>query len=317
MVTRRSIFTRSERIGAFSQSSSYARQDNTISIRPRDDWATDRNARIAYADEEVRFLLVHHSASSNDYTEEDVPSILRGFFDYHTSPEKGWGDVAYNFLIDRFGVIWEGRSGSVDRPVTADATGGNQGFSQLVCLIGDFSTEPPSDAATSSLVSTLAWLADRYGVSTAPGAEITFVSRGSNRWQVGEKVTTATIAGHRDMSVTSCPGDKLYLYVTGDLAVDVDAIREKSTGAASTLPATPDPMTNSTHQIGSSTTRPTELPAAVPATTTSLSQITAAQAETQRDSNDAWIRGLAGSAVAGLLAIIIKRRIDNARARSG
>jgi len=60
------------------------------------------------------------------------------------------------------------------------------------------------------MVALLAWLADSYAVDTAPGATARFTSRGSNRWPVGAPVTTSTIAGHRDMSHTACPGDASY-----------------------------------------------------------------------------------------------------------
>lgn len=61
-----------------------------------------------------------------------------------------------------------------------------------------------------ALVKTLAWLADRYSIDTAPGATTSFVSRGSQRHRAGVSVTTSTIAGHRDMSYTVCPGDGVY-----------------------------------------------------------------------------------------------------------
>lgn len=61
------------------------------------------------------------------------------------------------------------------------------------------------------MIGLLAALADTYLVETAPGSMTTFVSRGSNRWPVGTSVTTTTIAGHRDMSQTACPGDFAYL----------------------------------------------------------------------------------------------------------
>lgn len=100
----------------------------------------------------MKFLLVHHSASRNGHSTADAPGILRSFYDYHTGPEKGWNDIAYNFLIDAGGGIWEGRSGSFDGPVAGDATGGNQGFTQLVCLIGDYNVAQPSIASLSSPV---------------------------------------------------------------------------------------------------------------------------------------------------------------------
>jgi hypothetical protein len=193
-------------------------------VLPRDEWAASRDPTGPLAVEEVTFLLVHHTASRNDYTPDDVPGLLRGFFDFHTTG-RGWHDIAYNFLIDRFGRVWEGRQGSIDGPVAGDATGGNQGFSQLCALIGDFTSESPTPEALDSLVSVLAWMADRYGVETAPGSTVTFVSRGSNRWPVGAAVESATIAGHRDMSQTECPGDVLYEYVTSRLIADVTAHR--------------------------------------------------------------------------------------------
>jgi hypothetical protein len=154
-----------------------------------------------------------------------VPSILRSFYDFHTSPEKGWNDIAYNFLIDTAGGIWEGRSGSLAGAVAGDATGGNQGYSQLVCLIGDFNATDPSPASLTSLTALLAWLADKHGIDTSPGSQVSFTSRGSNLWPSGANVTTSTITGHRTMSKTSCPGDSLYDIVTTSLPGDVHNAR--------------------------------------------------------------------------------------------
>lgn len=103
-----------------------------VEIIPRSEWAVDLSPTGPLPSEEVRFLLVHHTASGNEYERGDVPALLRGFFEFHTSAEKGWRDIAYNFLIDRFGRVWEGRTGSTDGPIAGDATGGNQGYTQLV-----------------------------------------------------------------------------------------------------------------------------------------------------------------------------------------
>jgi hypothetical protein len=195
-------------------------------IHPRSDWATDRPPKGPLAAEDVKFLLVHHSASRADHEPGDAPDILRSFYDFHTSPEKGWDDIAYNFLIDSGGGVWEGRAGSVEGPVAGDATGGNQGFSQLVCLIGDYNETEPTPASLGSLVVVLAWLADRYDIDTSPGAVVTFTSKGSNLWPSGEAVTTPTIAGHRVMSRTTCPGSNLNAYVVGGLMADVNGARQ-------------------------------------------------------------------------------------------
>jgi hypothetical protein len=208
-----------------------------ISINPRSSWATDRPPKGPLDPEDVRFLIAHHSASRNGHTSADAPSILRSFYDFHTG-DKGWNDIAYNFLIDSGGGIWEGRAGSLDGPVAGDATGGNQGFTQLVCVIGDYNAAQPTRASLTALVSLLAWLSDRYSIVTDPGSAVTFVSRGSNKWPAGSSVTTPTIIGHRAMSQTTCPGTNLNNYVVGSLMADVTAARGGQPVSPTTQPAT-------------------------------------------------------------------------------
>ncbi len=150
---------------------------------------------------------------------------------FHTGP-KGWHDIAYNFLVDREGGVWEGRAGSLAGPVAADATGGSQGFDQLVCFIGDFTSVTPTPAALDAGNRTLAWLAQRYSIDTSAGAKVTFVSRGSNKWPAGARVTTSTIAGHREMSTTACPGNAFYPYVRNQMQGAVQELRGGGVPAA-------------------------------------------------------------------------------------
>jgi len=199
-------------------------------VLPRDSWGADLPPRGRIAPETVQFLLVHHTASSNTYPDGGGAEVLRQTYAYHTSAAKGWPDVCYEFFVDHDGLVYEGRAGALAGPVMADATGGSQGFAQLVCLIGDFSTVEPTAAMRESLIKVLAWLAERYGVDTAPGATTTFVSRGSQRYPAGTSVTTATIAGHRDMSYTVCPGDTVY-FTLEQLRTDVHAQRTAWHGA--------------------------------------------------------------------------------------
>ena len=159
-----------------------------LDIWPRSAWADGRPPLGPIEQEDVRFLLVHHTASSNSYSESGAIDIMRGAYDLHTGPDKGWPDVAYNFFVDRFGRVFEARAGSIDGAVVADATGGSQGFAQLVCIIGNFTSEMPSASALSSAGRVLAWMADRFEIDTRPGSTVDFVSRGSNLWPVGTPV---------------------------------------------------------------------------------------------------------------------------------
>jgi hypothetical protein len=179
-----------------------------LSIYPRDAWGANLPPVGPIATETPQFFLVHHTASSNAYP--SAVNLIQATYAFHTSAAKGWSDVCYEFFIGRDGDVWEGRAGALTGPVVADATGGSQGFAQLICMLGDFTAQLPTPAAMTSLVNVLAWLGGRYAIDISPDATTTFVSRGSQRWATGTVVTTHTIAGHRDMSFTECPGDALY-----------------------------------------------------------------------------------------------------------
>lgn len=214
-------------------------------IHPRQEWADGLKPLRAMKSEEpgdVRFLLVHHSESPNTDRPGGTPERLRSFFRFHTSAEKGWPDVAYNFFVDRFGEVWEGRSGSLSAPVRGDATGGSQGFAQLACFVGDHSHQPPSAAAMTAMTELLAWLAVRFAIDLSPASRITFTSRGSNRWPAGQQVSTDPIAGHRDMSQTECPGEALYPLIRSTLLPGARSL----VGAARSPVPVPSPSTSAT-----------------------------------------------------------------------
>jgi hypothetical protein len=206
-------------------------------IKPRTAWAgglSPTGPLPVEKPEDVKFLLVHHTAGANGYAAAEVPETLRAIFRYHTGP-KGWNDVAYNFFIDAYGGIWEGRQGSLTAPVMGDATGGSQGHGLLCCFMGDHSKVPPTAAALASMTDLLAWLAGRYAIDLRPGATASFVSRGSNLHPAGKTVTTPTIAAHREMSRTACPGDACFRLVKGELSRSA-ALKA---GASAGLPGAP------------------------------------------------------------------------------
>lgn len=239
-------------------------------IQPRDAWGLDLPVTgDIVAEDDVRFLLVHHTASTNDYGQDQVVDQIRDFYRFHTGPEKGWPDVAYNFFVDRFGGIWEARAGSIDGPVRGDATGGSQGFALLCSLIGNHTEAEVTPEALESLSSLLAWLAERHGIDTTPGTLVDFTSRGSNRWPEGAAVTTPTISGHRDMSQTTCPGDATYQLLATDIPTRVSARRQ----AAMTAVAS----STTTTSVGESSTE---------SSTAQASQTESAQAESAQLSTE-------------------------------
>jgi hypothetical protein len=284
-------------------------------IRPRSDWAGDRAPKgELVAEGDVRFLLVHHTASTNDYGPDRVAEQIRGFYDFHTGPEKGWPDVAYNFFVDRYGGIWEGRQGSLAGAVRGDATGGSQGFAQLCSLIGNFQESPVTAEQQASLTQLLAWLAERHGIDTTPGATVTFVSRGSNRWPAGQEVTAHTIAGHRDMSLTSCPGDQAYALVPETLPAGATTLRAEAAAVTSTTttaptapPTTPAPAP--TTPAAPATLGADTLPAG--------SDLAAGPAAAPGDDDTSTVLLVGGAAGAGLLALVAGVRARLRRRAAG
>lgn len=240
-------------------------------IHPRTDWANGRSAKGQLAEEDVRFLIIHHSESPNTEKPGSIPGRLRGFYDYHTGT-KAWPDVAYNFFVDPFGEIWEGRTGSLAGPVRGDATGGNQGFSQLCCFVGDHTAKLPTDAAMTAMAGLVAWLAGRYAIDLGAGKSIEFTSRGSNRWSKGVAVTTDPLVGHRDMSQTSCPGDALYPLVRTRILTEAQALMGARPASPSPTPSAipsqaPDPTPTPTPAASTQTVTPVATAAPSPPAT--------------------------------------------------
>ncbi|HUV19858.1 MAG TPA: hypothetical protein VMW33_15360, partial [Ilumatobacteraceae bacterium] len=89
-----------------------------LRIHPRSEWGADLPPTGPIGTETVKFLLVHHTASSN--TVPDPRSIIRQTYAFHTGPQKRWPDICYHFMIGPDGSIWETRAGSLAGPVVAD-----------------------------------------------------------------------------------------------------------------------------------------------------------------------------------------------------
>jgi hypothetical protein len=185
-------------------------------------WGADESIRRAgprYADA-VHFAIVHHTAGSNNYTRAQSAAIVRGIQIYHVKG-NGWDDIGYNFLVDKYGQIFEGRYGGMDRPVIgAHALGFNTG-AVGVSVIGDYRSAAISAAAKASLEELLAWRLDVAHVD--PLSLVSRISGGSPKFPRGVPVVLRAVSGHRDVNFTDCPGDALYAELP-QIARDVAAL---------------------------------------------------------------------------------------------
>ena len=150
---------------------------------------------------------VHHSASGNGYAQADVPALIRSFYRYHTK-SLGWSDIAYNFLVDSYGTIWEGRFGGIDQAVRGAHTLGFNNNSTGFCVIGNLDSAQPTQATLDSLASLAAWKLSAYARDPQGWTQVE--SEGSDKFPNGKVVSLPVIDGHRDTNDTACPGGNLY-----------------------------------------------------------------------------------------------------------
>ena len=197
-------------------------------IFSREQWGANENLRdkgsLRYF--EIHAGFVHHTVNANDYSRREVPGILRSIYAYHTQ-SRGWSDVGYNFLVDKFGRIWEGRAGGIDRPVVGAHTLGYNEYAFAMSAIGNFETVQPKPAMLQAYGSLMAWKLSLHGVDAS-----------STRQVVGRDSFQA-INGHRDADSTACPGRNLYakLSVIREYAADAQrgwAGRELESNLAAT-----------------------------------------------------------------------------------
>ena len=126
-------------------------------IYSRADWGADERLRdccVEYG--EVHAGFVHHTVNANGYSRREVPAILRGIYAYHTQ-SRGWRDIGYNYLIDRFGRIWEGRYGGITMPVVGAHTLDYNENSFAASAIGNYETAQPSSAMIDAYARLYAW----------------------------------------------------------------------------------------------------------------------------------------------------------------
>ena len=166
-------------------------------IFTRAEWGADERLRgrtVEYG--QIQAGFVHHTVNTNDYQPEDVPAIIRGIYAFHVK-SRGYRDVGYNFLIDKWGRIWEGRYGGIDKPVTGAHTYGHNDDAFAASTIGTYTDTEPTAATLDAYARLFAWKFDMHGVDPSSRVNLD-----------GTRVNA--ISGHRDTYATACPGDRLY-----------------------------------------------------------------------------------------------------------
>jgi N-acetylmuramoyl-L-alanine amidase-like protein len=179
-------------------------------IIPRSAWGGDSvPPREPPVYGEVQLAFVHHTVTANDYTPEESPGIVLSIARYHRN-SNGWNDIGYQFLVDKYGQIFEGRAGGIELAVVgAQAEGWNSVSTGIACL-GDFRTIAQTPEGMDALARVIGWKLSVHGIPTSGEVTVVSAGGGTNRYPSGTPVTFQRISGHRDGNNSSCPGDVLY-----------------------------------------------------------------------------------------------------------
>jgi hypothetical protein len=199
-------------------------QPATIS---RSQWGADENLRFNGSQEKctrtffpTQKLIVHHTVTAN--ADPDPAATIRAIYFYHVV-NRGFCDIAYNFLVDAQGQLYKGRysgpkntktqdtitgENAVGNGVTGAHTGGYNSGTMGIAVLGNYVSTPIPDPARHALVQHLAWEAARHGLPPLSTSTYTNPDSGATR-------TTPNITGHRDYTPTECPGETLYQALPG------------------------------------------------------------------------------------------------------
>ena len=156
-----------------------------------------------FTEHTIERITVHHTAALLEDNR-----LAPGLTQQHQADHQGlgWPDVAYHYLIDRNGHVYEGRPHTAvgDTRTSYDPPG-----HLLIAAKGNFEEQERTPTHPESLVAMVAW-----GVSEFD-------------------VPPSAITGHRDWAATACPGESLYATIaSGDLAA---AVAEEVEGGPATL----------------------------------------------------------------------------------
>ena len=168
----------------------------------REEWGGPTGSTWAPTVADVTKFVVHHTATGVDMN--NPKNTVRAIYNSHYyrcannigsyDPDDPncdeiselWQDIGYNYLIDPYGNIYEGRAGGIGAiGAHSPPNTGTIGIS----ILGNYVSQEPTQASLVSLSKLISSLAQLNNLTPAQGA---------------------TVFGHRDRNATACPGALLY-----------------------------------------------------------------------------------------------------------
>ncbi|MDD4990836.1 MAG: N-acetylmuramoyl-L-alanine amidase [Paludibacter sp.] len=176
-------------------------------IIPRSDWCNGIGAcnNPTFTPKVITptHVIMHHGASPDTYS--DGYAVVRSYWDYHVNT-KGWDDIAYNYLIDKFGNIFQGRYNPDNQSQDIQGAHAESSNSKSIgiCFLGNTDVTTSTSIQLSKLEELLAWWFNWRGYDPTSSANILSQDGTSTLY-------LPRICGHRDVKPTdTCPGNNLY-----------------------------------------------------------------------------------------------------------
>lgn len=186
------------------------------SLRPavvsRSAWGADESLRRDWGTViQPKAMVLHHTASTNSYTAAQAAAQVRGIYVYQAKT-LGWGDIGYNFLVDKFGTVYEGRHRSLETTLTGAHTAGFNTQAFGVSALGNYEEVDAPAALVESITRVGAWQVAKHGIDLDGTVTLTSEADSSTstvRFRRGQQVSLPTFFGHITTSYTACPGKHL------------------------------------------------------------------------------------------------------------
>ncbi len=213
-------------------------------ILTRQDWGADETLMQwtpQYQKPHTK-AVIHHTVTDDGGT--NVAATIRSIYYYH-AVTRGWGDIGYNYLVDRFGNIWTGRQGG-DHSTGGHAYGWNNG-ALGVAAIGDYSVNVPTGQLQGALANVIALKFAQYGIQPYGSDLFTHQEQKPDGTWIDVGGNPPNMQGHRDSSYvvgqtggqTSCPGNGIYNLLSGLRTLAQNAVVAGFTNLVRIDPALP------------------------------------------------------------------------------
>jgi hypothetical protein len=157
----------------------------------------------------VKAVHVHHTVSLNDYSPAEAPAMVLAICRYHRN-SNGWDDIGYNALVDKYGVLYEGRAGGLDQPVIGAQAQGFNSETAGIASIGDHTSVGATPQTLDALARYIRWKLQVHLQPLSGPVALRSSGGSASRYPAGAQVTVERVIGHRDTGRTACPGQLLY-----------------------------------------------------------------------------------------------------------